>query len=351
MAVTVVFLTAGCSKKEASTSVPTEKAQADNSKTQPNVLKKKVLYIDSYHRGYEWSDGVTNGILLTFKAKLNEDDTTDNSRSKVDLKIFRMDTKRNASEEFKQSAALKAKNIIELWKPDVVITSDDNAFKYLIMPYYKDADLPIVFCGLNWDASIYDAPYTNTTGMIEVSLLSQLIDHLAKYSHGNRIGYLAADVLTARKEGYYYKTMFGLTDLKETYVKTLDQWKAEFIKTQEDVDILIFGNNAGINDWNQRDVKQFTLEHIKIPTGAIYDWLIPYSMIGFTKIPEEQGEYAAKTAVEILKGRSPADIPVVSNEKAKVYLNMGIAKKLGIVFPMDLIDEAELFSTNTECKN
>jgi hypothetical protein len=71
--------------------------------------------------------------------------------SGIELKVFRMDTKRNADEAFKKDAALKAKAEIEAFKPDVVIASDDNASKFLIEPYYKNASLPFVFCGVNWD--------------------------------------------------------------------------------------------------------------------------------------------------------------------------------------------------------
>ena len=348
--ITVALLTVGCGKKETSTLTAPEKTQAGSSKTQADGPKKKVLYIDSYHRGYEWSDGVTNGILLTLKAKLNEDDTTDNSKSKVDLKIFRMDTKRNASEEFKEAAALKAKDMIEQWKPDVVITSDDNAFKYLVMPYYKDADLPIVFCGLNWDASIYGAPYSNTTGMVEISLIKQLMEQLRLYSHGNRIGFLTGNTTTGRKEAIYYKSLFNL-DIIEKYVDTFEDWKKNYIDMQQNFDILILYNNAGIDNWNEAEAVETILTHTVIPAGSTLDWMTDYSLVTYGKIAEEQGEWAAKAAVEILDGKSPSDIPVVMNEKTKVYLNMGIAKKLGIVFPMDVINEAELFSTDAVLKN
>ena len=32
-----------------------------------SIRKKKVLYINSYHSGYEWSDGIEKGILEVFK--------------------------------------------------------------------------------------------------------------------------------------------------------------------------------------------------------------------------------------------------------------------------------------------
>ena len=52
---------------------------------------KKVLFVDSYHEGYAWSDGITNSIKQTLEG------------SGVELKIFRMDTKRNRSDESKKS--------------------------------------------------------------------------------------------------------------------------------------------------------------------------------------------------------------------------------------------------------
>ena len=119
----------------------------------PVNAAKRVLYVDSYHQGYEWSDGVTEGVRSVL----------DNTG--VDLKIFRMDTKRNTDEAYKKKAALQAKELIASFHPDVVIASDDNASKYLIMNYFKDADLPFVFCGVNYNADDYGFPYSNVTGM------------------------------------------------------------------------------------------------------------------------------------------------------------------------------------------
>lgn len=333
--ITIMFmsLTAGCSKKEAPSLMSPQKAQADRS-------KKKVLFVDSYHRGYEWSDGVTEGILNIFDAKLNEDDSVDNSESNVDLRIVRMDTKRNTSEEFKQQAALKAKSVIESWRPDVIIASDDNAFKYLVMPYYRDADLPVVFCGLNWDASIYGAPYNNTTGMVDVSLVKQLMEQLRLYSHGNRIGFLSGDTITPRKEAMYYRSLFNL-NLTEKYVNNFEDWKKNYIDMQQNFDILIFYDNAGINDWNKAEAIELTRKQTIIPIGSTLDWMSEYSLVAYAKVPQEQGEWAANTALEILNGKSPSDIPVTTNKKAKVYLNMEIARKLGVTFPMELINQAE----------
>ncbi|MBU4139483.1 MAG: ABC transporter substrate-binding protein, partial [Euryarchaeota archaeon] len=180
-----------------------EEKTAANQTTGENITKtydgKKILYIDSYHEGYEWSDGITKGV----------ESALDGTR--IELKIHRMDTKRNDTAEFGKLAALKAKSVIEDFKPDVVIVSDDPAFKYLLMPYYRDASLPFVFCAINWDASIYGAPYNNTAGMIEVSMTPRLIDFLKEYSKGDRVGFMAGNTTTDWKNAEYYKKLFNIS--------------------------------------------------------------------------------------------------------------------------------------------
>ena len=81
----------------------------------------KCLFVSSYHHGYAWSDGVERGLRSTLEGK-------------CELRQFDMDTKRKKSDEPQKHAALEALKLIENWQPDVVITADDNAAKYLIMP-------------------------------------------------------------------------------------------------------------------------------------------------------------------------------------------------------------------------
>ncbi len=49
-----------------------------------------------------------------------------------------------------------------------------------------------------------------------------------------------------------------------------------------------------------------------------------------------------KTALKILNGTSPSMIPITKNKRAKVSLNMSLAKDLGIIFPIEMIDMATL---------
>jgi ABC-type uncharacterized transport system substrate-binding protein len=299
--------------------------------TQPSINKyagKRILHIDSYHEGYEWSDRLTKGIVDTLKG------------TGVVYRDYKMDCKRNENEEFQKKAALRAKAVIEEFKPDVIIASDDNAFKYLIMPYYKDAALPIVFSGINWDASIYGVPYKNTTGMIEIAYIGELVTYLKGYSKGNRIGFLSSETLTAHKNANAFKKYVGLTFVEQVHVKTFEEWKKAFKELQTQADILILENNAGISEWNNDQARKFVEENIKIPTGAINPWITNYALIGVMEIPEEHGEWPAQTALRILDGAMPSAIPMVKSKKGDLVLNLRLAEKMGVVFAPSLLRNA-----------
>ncbi|MCQ9204833.1 MAG: ABC transporter substrate-binding protein [Omnitrophica bacterium] len=290
---------------------------------------KKILFINSYHKEYYWSDGEQAGVERVLAG------------SGVELKVVYMDTKNNPGEKFKRKAGLKVKKIIEKFKPDVVIAADDNAFKYVIMPYYRDADLPVVFCGLNWDISVYDAPYSNTTGMIEVGLYEGIHKHLKRFAQGDRVGFIGVDVLSSYKNAdYFSKQMKDKLVFKE-HVRDFKSWKKKYLEAQDKVDMLILDTAAGIKNWNAKEAEKFVLENIRIPIGTESVTLASHSLIGLTKVPQEQGEYAAAAALRILKGEKPSEIPLVTNKKGDLFLNIKIAGKLDIIFTLSMLKNAK----------
>jgi ABC-type uncharacterized transport system substrate-binding protein len=313
-------------------------ATSASSKTDSSRLKK-VLYVNSYHWGYEWSDFITRSISDFFGARVNSKGEIDNSNSLVFLKVFYMDTKRNDSLEYIEHTSNQVRILVDEWQPDVVITSDDNAAKYLIVPFYKDSSLPFVFCGINWDSSDYGLPCSNVTGMIEVQIIDQLIHVMRNYADGDRIAFLKGDDLSTRKEALQYEQHFNIA-LDKRFIKTFAQWKEQYIQLQSSADMILLGNPSSISGWDAKEAKAVIAEYTTIPTGNWDAWMAPLALITFATKPQEQGEWAAAAAMSILAGTSPSDIPVVQNKTAKVLLNMRLAKKLGIKFPMELINRA-----------
>jgi hypothetical protein len=291
---------------------------------------KRVMYIDSYHQEYVWSAKLFQGLQESLDG------------SGVTLEVHRMDTKRNRSIEYIKEAAKRAKAKIEEFAPDVVIVSDDNAVKYLLQTYYKDAALPFVFCGVNWDASVYGLPYRNTTGMVEVDLIKPLIQQLRLQAKGGRIGFLGLDSLSTLKNIKGHELSPGIHYEKTYLVNSFATWKEKYLALQQEMDLVILGNQEGIQGWNMREATAFTRKHTRIPSGTLSPGRMEFSLLGYLRLPEEQGRWAAEAALKILDGAAPSSIPVARNLQAHVVINQALSEKLGITFPAMLFKRAEI---------
>jgi ABC-type uncharacterized transport system substrate-binding protein len=225
------------------------------------------------------------------------------------------------------------------FRGDNCLDTHRNAAKYVITPYFKDKEIPFVFCGINWDASSYGFPCSNVTGMVEVSLIPSLLDAMGKFAKGKRVGFLGKDNETDRKEAEMIEKKFNV-QLTSKFVNTFDEWKKEFTDLQSQADMVVVINNAGIEGWDDAEAKKFTRQNTKVPTGTSHDHIAPFVLVGYTKLATEQGEWAAGTAVQILEGKSPKDIPVAANQKGQLFANLAIANGLGVNFPLETLKAA-----------
>ena len=280
------------------------------------------LFVSSYHSGYAWADGVARGL----HSKLD---------GKCTITRFSMDAKRNTSVAHAKQAALQAKALIEKLKPDVVITADDAAAKYLIAPYYRNSAIPFVFCGINWTISQYGFPYSNMTGMIEVAAVKPLFQK----SHSitgmiHQATYIGANTLTERKNLSHYKKV--ARKLNITLISKLVSTRAEWIKAyrqSQTSQVIIIGSNAGIHDWDKSKVLTAIKPYTHTLTVTNHGWMMPYSMLGMTKVPEEQGEWAGELALEILKGTKPSSIPIIPNREFNLVINKHLIALTRISIP------------------
>lgn len=279
---------------------------------------RKVLHIDSYHEGNEWNDRIVAALQETLSGK------------SVELRVFHMDAKRHPSESDIHASALAALKTIEDFKPDVVTTNDDPATQHLVMPYLRNASIPVVFCGLNWDASTYGLPYRNTTGMVEVSPIPQIIRLMRRHARGSRLGFLSEDTQVKRKELTFHERLFGITYEKTYFVKSHAEWKEAFLRAQKEVDMLLILGVGALPDWNLADATRFVEENSRIPSGTDFEWLTAVSLIGVVKSPHEQGRWVGQATLRILEGVQPSDIPLSHNREGELFFNDRIGRKLGI---------------------
>ncbi len=290
---------------------------------------KKAFILDSYH-----AEHIANIPSRSAAIQILE-------KEGIIVTVFFMDTKNITDEKAIKNIAKEAVRQINRIKPDILLPFDDAASRYVVMPYFKDNAIPVVFNGVNWDAKQYGYPYKNATGQVEIEMVSDLVSTMKKYSSGDKIAMLAGDTETDRESVNFYRKILGIDFSETVFVNNFNSWKRSFLKLQAGNDMLFIRNTAGIQGWNQTDAEGFVHKNIKKMTGSLFAHLEGISVINYAKDDKESGEYSAQTAIKILRGNKVSDIPITQTKRAEIILNMKLAKKLNIIFPMELIEQAK----------
>jgi ABC-type uncharacterized transport system substrate-binding protein len=337
----VLFCMFGCSPPEEADSSEHDQQNTAGQKELP-TRSPRILLVNSYHYQYPWTRGITQAAAKVLQVELDSlGMPLAQKKTSVTFQVVYLDTKRNTSQSYIRQRVEWAKEHIDQFAPDVLLVSDDNAVNYLVAPHCREWGFPVIFCGVNWSADEYHLPQDQVIGMVEVQLIDQLVEQLLKYSRGKRIGYLKGDDFAARKEAKFYTDRFNL-NLQSRFIQTYAQWEQEYRRLQHDVDLLLIGNAASIKGWDAQRARELVMSATTIPTGNWDSWMAPYAMLTLATKPEEQGEWIAQRALDILAGTSITELHSTRNKQAAVYLNMALAKKLGITLPVDLVLQAEL---------
>ncbi|MCB0211459.1 MAG: ABC transporter substrate-binding protein, partial [Anaerolineae bacterium] len=182
------------------------------------------------------------------------------------------------------------------------------------------------------------------TGMIEVELPSLLASHLSQYAQGNSIGFVTANNETQRKITQIYNDRYFDGQMKIVWANTWSEFKEGFLKLQDETDIVLVSNNAGIIDWDEAEATAFFTENTRVPTGSVYAWMAPYTLMVLGVMPKEQGQWAGETALKVLGGTSVSEISITENKRGNLILNLDIAEQLDVVFTPSLLRNAQIYS-------
>ncbi len=284
--------------------------------TQPKAGKPTIVYVNSYHRGHPSSDEIMDAIAEEF------------SPDSFHLITCFMDTKKNPSQDYIERRAAQINDTIKKVNPDIVIVSDDDAVKYLVQKYFRGTALPVVFCGVNWSDKDYQLEEVRVTGMIEILPLADvLITMKSHYPVMKKVLVLNENTTTSRKEKILLDSLFNRTGFIAGYelVDDFSQWKIKFEEGNKNYDLIYISTNAAVKGWDKKEAVNFIHGHISVPVVTCEDFMMPYAVLGITKVAKEQGTWAAESAKKILNGVSPSDIPRTMNRQRKIWLNARLA--------------------------
>jgi ABC-type uncharacterized transport system substrate-binding protein len=281
-----------------------------------------IIYVNSYHPGYPPSDEIQVGILNGLP------------ESDFDLRVFYLDSKRQPLVGVQELRADSIARIILEEQPSAVIVSDDNAVKYLAEPYLNASSIPVVFCGVNWSAEQYGLDRSNITGMLEVLPLRECITLLKKeFPNTATLTILSENSLSEQNNTLLLDTLYRNLGLEPVYllVDTFEEWKVAFKRANETSEAIYLPTNGAISGWNLEEAWVFVEEHINKPVFTCDDFMMEYCLFGLTKVPREQGDWAAGAVMSILSGTSPEDIPVTSNKLTVPYFNVRLSGFSGLM--------------------
>ncbi|MDX9953056.1 MAG: ABC transporter substrate binding protein [Anaerolineae bacterium] len=290
--------------------------------------RRQVLYINSYHRGYKFSDDITQGIEAVLKEPGRN----------VDLLVEYMDTKRLDSPAYLEELYQLYKVKYGSRQPDLVISSDDAALNFLF-EYAQDLfpGVPVVFSGANYFDVTRLVGFPNFTGVSELADAQGTLDlALELHPQTRRIvvvndttvtGQRVHERLSALEASYPEVTFTYLEDI------SMDNLRLQLSQLSSDSLVLLtifFRDNAG----GFFEVDVFTplvSESSTVPVYGLWDFSLGYGIVG-GKLTSgaTEGERAAQLAVRILNGESPEDIPVVQEPAARYMFDYEVLQRWNI---------------------
>ncbi len=289
----------------------------------------KVFILNSFHE--EFPSGLVKGYIKGIN-EIFEKENID-----YVVKIYSLDIlRKNLAEE--EIAVKEAKALIDEWQPDVLFTTDEDVQKLVVIPYYLNTDLPIVYLSLTKVLPEYGyIGSKNTTGVVENNHFVEAIDYLkALFPSVKKIAVIG-DRVWEQYLNDLRKEEGDIEDIEFVgwhVTSEFSELKRLVLDYQDKVDAFLFSpahllkDEAG-NPVTIHEVTQWIVENSNLPEISL--WPVQGYLAIVTYSPYEQGKEAARIAQEILiDGKKPSSFDIRTTMISDRYLNLRRAGTLGL---------------------
>ena len=267
-----------------------------------------VLMLNSYNLGYTWSDELTRGVRVGLEA----------SSLPIELSAEFLDARRRGEERYPQMRAL----LNERYTPAntrLIIAGDDPALEFLVD---RAPDLlpsvPVVFCGVSDGALVARLPRARFTGVRQVLTLAPYLDLGISLHAPRRIFVVSDGTLTSRLhrqavEAYGRQGGPPMTHL-DGHDLSLGEIAAALRRDTTPRD-LVFTTSFTLNHTGQSYNAREGLARIAAASAAP-SYSAMSSEVGqgllVSGVDEgfQHGLATARLALAVLRGRSPAQVPI-----------------------------------------
>jgi PAS domain S-box-containing protein len=303
----------------------------------------RVLYINSYDRGYKWSNDIERGLVERLR----------NADRKIELSVEDLDGRRfpGTARNDLLAATLAAK--YAGYRHDIVVVSDNFAFDFAIQ-YRKQLfpDLPIVFCGYNNFRPDVLKGVSNITGVNEEVDFAKTVDFaIAVQPAVRNLVFITStgDDSNRRMAEVTEATLFS--ELRKDYnlIVLKDASMAEIGSRLDalppDSAVFLIGMTSDLIDGRRPTAVEngcMVLAVSPVPVYSFWDFALGTGILGGHIIGgQDQGRTAADMVLRILDGTPADSIPVMINTPARNMIDFNVMKKFGI--KMDALPEGCAF--------
>jgi len=274
--------------------------------------KKRVLILNSYHKGLSWTDNIVTGIESVFR---NEAEA-----KRVELYFEYMDTKRFYGERYFQKLYETYTEKYRKERFDAVIVADNDAFNF-VSEHYQELfpSTPIVFCGINNYKDSMIAGHDNFTGVVEDTdvkstikialklhpLASQIVVVSDKTTTGIAMKHEVLEVIP------YFKNKVKFVFLEDFDFGELLS-KVQNLAADSIILLTVVNRDRTGNFFAYEESLDHIYQAASVPIYSFWDFYLGRGIVGgMLTSGFQQGKAAAEITLRILKGEDAAKIPVI----------------------------------------
>lgn len=202
----------------------------------------------------------------------------------------------------------------------------------------ENADVPVVYaaayapekCGITG----------KVTGMGTTIPMDGLIDSLKKISNFSKLGILySSDEIGSVKQMEAAEAIVLARGAKVIRIDTKGSENYDL----GGADAVLFTSSASINQTENLEAILSKTRAKKMATASVFCASCQNGvLISLSANPVQQGKGAARMVAEILKGKSPKDIPPDNAPEVETTVNLREAKDLGFSIPFELLGTAKV---------
>lgn len=237
-----------------------------------NDKAESILIINSYSEAYNWTNDTMNGIL-------------DNLDSDIDVRVEYMDAKNYYSQA---DIDIFHSTMVHKYDPsrfDLIITTDDFAFSYVMAHREFYDNKPVFFTGLNSEDSYDFVGYKDVYGIIEKASVTETIQTAQLLMPSLRNIHVVVDASPTGQasKAEIIKALDSHYEVTFHDHRTLDEIEFYFREYNQENSIILLAfyivDPRGLSFDTPVMTKRIT-EASQIPVFGLYDFSFNYGIIG-----------------------------------------------------------------------